>query len=55
MHIVNNALVKLHLADKLLTIDSALLLIITCPMPQSLCLGSSRETGPTTDITSYWL
>lgn len=54
-HIVNNTLVKLCLADKLLTIDSAVLLIITSPVPQSLCLGSSRETGPTTDITSYWL
>lgn len=55
MHMVNKALVEPCLADKLLTIDSAVLLIITCPLPKSLCLGSSRETGPATDITSYWL
>lgn len=33
MHIVNNTFVKLCLADNLLTIDSAVLLIITCPVP----------------------
>lgn len=55
MCIVNNTFVNLCLADKLLTIDSAVQLIMTCPVPKSLCLGSGCETGPATDITRHGL